>query len=280
VTSGWRFVFRISTLVVHLALGAAVVKLVYPLVSRESRMALRARWCRRVLRVLGVELRIFGTVPAGCHLIAANHISWLDVFAIGAVFPCWFVSKDDTRSWPLVGWIAAANDTLFLRRASARAAYRMNAQIRARLAVRQPVVIFPEGTTTDGGRVLDFYPALFQPAVDTAYPVLPLAIRYRDQTGRLAAGVAYINEDPLWKSLRAVLDARRTEAHLLLSDTFDPPGWDRRSLAANVCRAITLARSPLAGAKVLAERGHERFPPRRQLLHAAAEHPPSATTPD
>ena len=235
---GWRRAFRMTRLAGHLLLGAVVVKVVYPLVSREARLGLRARWCKRVLHVIGVDLRVVGSVPSGCHLIAANHISWLDVFVIGAVLPCWYVAKDDTRSWPFLGWMAAANDTLFLRRASARAAYRMNVEIRARLNAQQSVVIFPEGTTTDGTRVLDFYPALFQPAVDMVLPVLPLAICYRDEAGHTATAVAYIDDDPLWKSLREVLDAACTEAQLVLDPALDPRGRKRREFASDACHAI------------------------------------------
>lgn len=233
-----RRVLRLSGLAVHLAVGAALVKLVYPRAQRATRMRIRAWWCRCVLRLLGVELQVFGTVPPGCHLIAANHVSWLDVFAIAARFPCWFVSKDDTRSWPFLGWMAVANETLFLRRASARAAWRMNVEIRARLDAQQPVVVFPEGTTTDGTRVLDFYPALFQPSVDCARTVLPLAIRYRDAAARPATAVAYVNDDPLWTSLKALLEAPRTEAHLVLGEPLDAAGWKRRDLARHTCGAI------------------------------------------
>ena len=246
----WRRAFRLFRLAGHVLLGAAAVRFVYPWLRHETRLAMRARWCRRVLRVLGVELRVLGTVPPGCHLIAANHVSWLDVFAIGAVFPCWFVAKDETRGWPLVGWIAKANDTLFLRRWSARAAYRMNGEIRTRLEARQSVVVFPEGTTTDGSRVLNFYPALFQPAVDRELPVLPLAICYRDAAARTATAVAYVDDDPLWKSLRAVLDAPRIEARLVLDGTLSPAGRKRRELAAAACEAIRRShRHQSAGAR-------------------------------
>src|SRR5262249_2761294 len=142
----------------------------------------------------GVRGRVSGPFPFGCPLIAVNHVSWLDVFAIGALLPCWFVSKTEIRAWPLAGRIAAANDTLFLRRRNPRAAYRMNAEIRARLGSRQSVVIFPEGTTTDGSRVLPFYPALFQPAVDGAHRVLPMYLCYRDHAGRPMPAAAYIDD--------------------------------------------------------------------------------------
>lgn len=226
-------------MVVHLALGLALVELLYPLLRRDTRMAVRARWCQRMLSLLGVRLRVSGPVPFGCHLIASNHVSWLDVFAIGALFPCWFVSKAEIRAWPLAGGIAAANETLFLRRRSARAAYRMNVEIRARLGSGQSVVIFPEGTTTDGSRVLPFYPALFQPAQDGGHRVLPMAVCYRDPAGNRVAGAAYIDDEPLWKSLCAVLDASGIEAHLLLDDALAAAGRSRREMATRACGAVT-----------------------------------------
>jgi 1-acyl-sn-glycerol-3-phosphate acyltransferase len=239
-----RRAFRLSALVFHVAVGAALVSLVYPLTSREVRLALRARWCRHALRALGVELRITGTVPTGCHLMAANHISWLDTFALGAVFPCCYVSKAETRAWPFLGWMAAANDTLFLRRGSARAVWRMNAEIRSRLALLQPVVVFPEGTTTDGTKVLAFYPALFQPAIDSALPVLPLALSYNDGAGHPATSVAYINDDPLWKSLRAVLEAPRIRACIAVHPALEAAGTRRRDLALQTCQAIRRSQLP------------------------------------
>jgi 1-acyl-sn-glycerol-3-phosphate acyltransferase len=228
--------------------GAFLVKLVYPFAQRRTRLALRASWCRRMLSVLGVQLHVSGNVPTGCYLIASNHVSWLDVFAIGAVFPCWFVSKAETRTWPFVGWMAEANETLFLRRASPRAVYRMNGEIRTRLRSSRSVVVFPEGTTTDGTRVLDFFPALFQPAVDTGLPVLPLALAYRDKAARTATAVAYINNDTIWPSLRAVLDAPCTEAHLILEDLLSAPGQKRRQLAAQACDSIRRLHLRVTGA--------------------------------
>jgi len=246
---GLRRALRLSRLAVHLALGMLLVELLYPFLRRETQTAIRARWCRLMLTLLGIRLRVSGPVTFGCHLIAANHVSWLDVFAIGAIFPSWFVSKSEIRAWPVFGLLAAANGTLFLRRRSPRAAYRMNAEIRARLGARQSVVIFPEGTTTDGSRVLPFYPALFQPAVDCGRPILPVAVRYRDAAGNRVAGAAYIDEEPLWTSLRAVLDAPGIEAHLVLDDALPAAGRTRRELAARACGAVArLNRQGLSGA--------------------------------
>jgi 1-acyl-sn-glycerol-3-phosphate acyltransferase len=256
-----RRALRLFRLAFHLALGLALVELLYPMLRRDARMTIRARWCQEMLDLLGVRLRVSGPVPFGCHLIASNHVSWLDVFAIGALFPCWFVSKAETRAWPVFGLLAAANETLFLRRRSPRAAYRMNAEIRTRLGSGQSVVIFPEGTTTDGSRVLPFYPALFQPAVDGGHRVLPLAVCYRDRAGRRAPAAAYINDDPLWKSLRAVLDAPGIEAHLLLDDAHAAAGRSRRELAVRACSAVTRLHRQHGVSEAFDEERDERVSP-------------------
>ena len=98
-----RRALKLSRLAVHIALGFLLVGLLYPLLRRDARLAVRATWCHRLLRVLGVRLRVSGPLPFGCHLIASNHVSWLDVLAIGAAFPCCFVSKTEIRAWPPLG---------------------------------------------------------------------------------------------------------------------------------------------------------------------------------
>ena len=253
--------FRLFGVLLHLALGLLLVELLYPLLRRDARMAIRASWCRRLLSLLGVRLQVFGPLPFGCHLIAANHVSWLDVLAIGALFPCWFVSKAETRAWPVIGRLAAANDTLFLRRRSPRAAYRMNAEIRERLGSRQSVVVFPEGTTTDGSRVLPFHPALFQPAADGGHRILPLALCYRDRTGRRVPQAAFIDDEPLWKSLRAVLDTPGIEAHLLLDDALSAAKRPRRELAARAYGAVARLHERREVAKAFDAERDERASP-------------------
>ncbi|MBI4985954.1 MAG: 1-acyl-sn-glycerol-3-phosphate acyltransferase, partial [Rhodocyclales bacterium] len=107
----------------HLLWGAATVALAFPLLPLSARRALKSRWSRQLLAALGVRLARSGTLP-GHGLIVANHISWLDIYAIDALVPTAFVSKDDVRTWPLVGWLAANTETLFMERGSRRAAMR------------------------------------------------------------------------------------------------------------------------------------------------------------
>jgi 1-acyl-sn-glycerol-3-phosphate acyltransferase len=228
----------------HLAFGMAIVKLAYPLLGPRRRAALRRGWCRGLLAALGVRLQVVGAAPAHPVLVAANHVSWLDIFAIGAALPCTFVSKEEARSWPIVGWLAAHNATLFLRRHSPRAVHRVKREVAARLAQAETVVVFPEGTTSEGASVLPFNPALFQAAVDAASRVLPVAVQYYDHAARRTAAAAYVGDDPLWKSLRAVLDAPSIHVHLFFGDCLQ--GTARRELAAAARRAVLRLHSPAA----------------------------------
>jgi 1-acyl-sn-glycerol-3-phosphate acyltransferase len=108
----------------HLCWGAATVAVAYPWIEPRLRRALKQRWSRQLLEILGIKLCVRGTavVPAG--LLVANHVSWLDIFVINALTPAAFVSKDDVRHWPLIGWLCTHTETIFLERGSRTAAQR------------------------------------------------------------------------------------------------------------------------------------------------------------
>jgi 1-acyl-sn-glycerol-3-phosphate acyltransferase len=112
-----RAIFRLSRTALHVLNGALTVALVYPRSSAERRLKLKQRWSAQLVNILGVELRYRGEEPPP-GLIVANHISFLDIYVINAVTPASFVSKDDVRRWPLIGWLAANTDTIFMARGS------------------------------------------------------------------------------------------------------------------------------------------------------------------
>lgn len=226
---GWRCV----RLVLHLVLGALTIALVYPLAGRPTHQALRRRWSRGLLKVLGIELDACGeTVAPGCMLVA-NHISSVNIFVINALAPAAFVSKAEVRAWPLIGWLAAKNDTIFLRRGSRGHARVINAETAALLDAGCNVAIFPEGTTTDGSRLLHFHAALMQPAIACAHPVQPLALQYLTPTGHFTRAPAYDGELSLGQCVANILATRRTVARVTVAAPIaTADGVNRRSLAA------------------------------------------------
>ena len=168
--------YRCLRLVFHFLWIAAGAALIYPLVDDSRRARLKQRWSHQILRILAIRLDLEPTDAPPGSLIVANHVSWLDIFVINALRPSAFVSKSEVRAWPFIGWLAAKNDTVFLRRGSRGHAKVVNEEIDGRLNSGKDVAIFPEGTTTDGTHLLGFHVALLQPAVETGRPVLSLAI--------------------------------------------------------------------------------------------------------
>ncbi|TLS19849.1 MAG: 1-acyl-sn-glycerol-3-phosphate acyltransferase [Betaproteobacteria bacterium] len=199
--------FRLSRLMLHLVHGILVVAVWYPLIGTERRLRLKQAWSEKLLNILGVHLQAqLQGLPPG-SLLVANHVSWLDVYLINAAQPAAFVSKAEVRQWPVIGWLSARTDTIFLRRGSRGHARIINEEIGAILGRGHMVVLFPEGTTTDGGSLLHFHGALLQPAIEAGRPIVPLALSYHDRNGRRSTAAAYVGETSLWQCLQSILAA-------------------------------------------------------------------------
>lgn len=241
--SGWgklRAAFRLARCAVHLAGAAGTVALVYPWAKRGLRLRLKQRWSRQLLGVLGVRLTITGAAARPRTLLVANHVSWLDIFVINAFVPATFICKADVRNWPLIGWLVANTDTVFIERGRRTAAQHTLRGMQTHLAAGSCVAVFPEGTTTDGRCVLPFHGALLQSAAEPGTAVQPVVIRYADGDGVLSSAPAYYADVTLWQSLKAIALAHR----LVARAEFLPPiehahRADRRTLAAQLHAIIS-----------------------------------------
>ena len=207
-----------------------------------TRLRLRQRWSARLLGVLGIELRTRGEAVQPGSLLVANHISWVDIFVINALAPTAFISKAEVRQWPLIGWLAARNETVFLRRGSRGHARIVNAEIATLLGRGRQVALFPEGTTTDGSHVHPFHAALLQPAIDAGAPIQPLALCYRLPDGRFTRAPAYDGDVSLGECLQAIVAEREIVARIHvaqpLSTTEQP---DRKQLSQRARDTIVAA---------------------------------------
>jgi 1-acyl-sn-glycerol-3-phosphate acyltransferase len=145
-----------------------------------------AQWlnetCARGLKSIDVELSVEGKRPER-GLMVSNHLSYLDILAYSAAVPCVFISKVEVADWPIFGRYARWAGSVFVRRHDRTDAARANLSVRQSLNDGVPVVLFPEGTTTDGSRVLRFHATMLQPAIDTGAPVTPCAIMYELEDG-------------------------------------------------------------------------------------------------
>ncbi len=223
---------RLSRVAFHILVGldAAVGLAGLPKIARERFLRW---WARAFLGALGVRLRATGAhdkrEPA---LVVANHISWLDVIAITAISPAFFVCKSEVAAWPAAGWLLRRLRTIFIRRGSLRDVLRVNNELRARFASGDCVAAFPEGTTTHGHDVLPFRGALFQPVVERGVPVLPIAIAYSSDAA------AYVGGTSLMQSLLAIVRVRDLEVRIAMLPALQTRGASRREVAARARHSI------------------------------------------
>ncbi|HEX8988021.1 MAG TPA: lysophospholipid acyltransferase family protein [Rhodocyclaceae bacterium] len=240
-----RALWRLGRVVVHLGYGAGVVAAVFPCVGPARRSYLKRRWSRQLLSMLGLQLAAGWSSGRLSGLVIANHISWLDVFVINAMQPVAFVAKDEVRDWPVIGWLSARTDTLFMARDNRRAAHAMGQRVAAELAAGATVAVFPEGTTTEGESVLPFRGALLQGAIDAGVEVQPLVLRYVGADGKRSTAAAYCGETSLLESLWRIANASSLTAACHRLPSVDAAGSHRRALAqactAEVAAALALA---------------------------------------
>lgn len=200
-----------------------------------------------MLALLGVRLQATGATVRPDALLVSNHVSWLDIFVINALAPSAFVSKAEVRNWPVIGWLAARNDTVFLRRGSRGHSRIINAEIGALLDGGRNVAVFPEGTTTDGTHVLHFHAALLQPAIESGHPVQALAIRYLTPDGRYEPAPAYAGATSLGQCLARIIATPALVARIDAMPAFATAnGPARRELARIVRDSIVAVVTPTA----------------------------------
>ncbi len=194
------------------------------------------RWVfKTAARFMGANILVRGRPPAGPPLlIAANHVSWIDIIAIGATVPCFFIAKRDVKSWPVFGPLARLIRTSFVDRERRRAVGPARQEMEARLAAGEILVLFPEGTSSDGRQVLPFKSALFP---GTA-PVQPLTVRYRDRRGRDGAHYGWYGDMELLPHMWHVFKGGSFEVDLIFHPVLDGPGPQDRKEQAARCEAI------------------------------------------
>ena len=174
--------------------GLATVLLLFPVLNQRRRDRLVQQWSGLLVRSCGVRIKIDPAAAAQIddasrgRMIVANHISWLDIFVINAIAPSCFIAKSDIAAWPLIGTLVGRVGTLFLERGKRHAVHDMIQKAQARLREGRRIAVFPEGTTSDGLRLLPFHGNLIEAAVQTPTGVVPIGLRYQDSRGMTQSG--------------------------------------------------------------------------------------------
>jgi len=223
-----RLIFRVAAMV-----GALI--LCVPLHYAWKLAGRRSPWPRRFLfwvgRSAGMRTRIVGTPLTDHVLFVSNHESWLDILLLAGASGTAFVAKAEVADWPLIGWLAGLNDSVFVAREERRGVRGQADALRIALAAGRPVALFPEGTTDGGTQVLPFRPSLLA----SLYPPLPgirmqpIAIDY----GAAAEFLAWVGVETAWANAKKVLSRPGT---VLVTISFLEPvdpsqAGDRKALA-------------------------------------------------
>ncbi len=237
VLAGWRGtrrVWRAGRVLVHIAVGFVVALAIGALfVKRHRPVQQRAArwWLHRLTKILAVDVTVTGTPAKTPVLLVANHVSWLDIPVLGGVAPVHFLSKAEVAEWPLIGRLATAAGTLYIRRGNGEVRRRAQ-QIGEHIAAGRSILVFPEGTTTDGADVNRFHAPLFTAATDGGHAVQPVAIRYVTADALLHPHAPFIGDDAFHTHLWRLLNEERIHVlvHFLPPVTAD--GRDHKALAA------------------------------------------------
>ncbi|MFZ9407261.1 MAG: lysophospholipid acyltransferase family protein [Burkholderiaceae bacterium] len=242
-----RRLWRIPGAIVLLLGGLATVLCVFPWIGVPRRESLIALWSRALLASCGVRVREIVATGAQAlsatrgrqgegqgRLLLPNHISWLDIFVIDSIAPASFVAKAEIARWPLVGTLVARAGTVFVERGRRHAVHAVIRALAERLSQGYRAAVFPEGTTSEGDRLLVFHGNLIQSALNAGVPVVPIGLRYVDPDGERSHAVLYVGDTTFLASFWRITGHPRLECEVHVLASIESQDMTRQAAAMTV----------------------------------------------
>ncbi|MCW8955683.1 MAG: 1-acyl-sn-glycerol-3-phosphate acyltransferase [Gammaproteobacteria bacterium] len=249
---GWRLVLLIAHILLGLLLAALFLRKAIHSGTLAARLSLW--WHSMLCKIFGVQCSTRGSINPAATLFVVNHISWFDIPALGSKIPVHFLSKDEVNSWPIIGWLARQVGTLFIKRGQQGAAEQSIDEISDTLRQGGYVVIFPEGTTTDGTSVRKFHSRLFQAAINAGVAVQPVALRYPHPDG-VHPKAPFIGDTQFLQSTLDMMSEPQMQAELEFLPPIDSHGFNRSDLAMQCQQTILAALESHQPAKIDDDQG-------------------------
>jgi 1-acyl-sn-glycerol-3-phosphate acyltransferase len=190
-----------------------------------------------IQRSLNIRPHVEGRLPAR-GLAVSNHLSYLDIIIFSAALPCFFVAKMEIKDWPFFGKAARRGGTIFVDRSSLASAMSVAEQMSERLKLPVPILLFPEGTSTDGSHVLRFHSRLIEPAISAGAPITAAAIRYQIDGGIQERELCWYDNQKFIPHLWKVLGVSGFSAGLRFGE---PQIYPDRRVAADQTHAEVMA---------------------------------------
>ncbi len=213
--------------------------------------------CKGVLWCIGLHWTRRGTPTQGPGAVVANHSSWLDIFTLNAAMPVFFVAKSEVSTWPGINILTGVTDTHFVTR-DPRLASAQTEEFAARTRAGHRLLFFPEGTSSDGQRVLPFKPTLFQgflaPGLPEHLAIQPVTAIYHAPEGEDPRFYGWWGDMDLGPHILSVLSAKRQgRVEVVLHPPIPVAGQGRKALAQTAETAIRAA-LPFVGVESGTER--------------------------
>lgn len=197
-------------------------------------------FCRAMCRVIGIRVETQGRLPGATpRFVASNHVSWTDIIALASIHPYVFLAKSEVSSWPVLGFLARLQGTVFVSREARAKMSRVNDALAQVMREGRDLVVFAEGTSSDGSQVLPFRAVHFAPLRDLAdatqskvSPTLaPVAIVYSD--GERPLDVGWYADMTFLPHLWSLMKRGGVTCHIAHGDAIDNAPGDRKALAAS-----------------------------------------------
>jgi 1-acyl-sn-glycerol-3-phosphate acyltransferase len=241
-----RRLYRLPLLVLLLLAGLAIALTVFPRLGAPARERCMIRWSRLLMWGCGARVREVvapGAMPlgeqGGGRMLLLNHVSWLDIFTIDAIAPASFVAKAEIARWPLAGTLVARVGTVFIERGRRHAVHNVIRQLAARMRDGWRAAVFPEGTTSDGQRLLPFHGNLIEAALESGAPIVPVGIRYLDPDGHPSHASYYVGDTTFLESLWRITGHPLLVVELHVMPALESaPGTTRQEIARRARDAI------------------------------------------
>jgi 1-acyl-sn-glycerol-3-phosphate acyltransferase len=207
---------------------------------KKSRRAKRALWLQRTSRHVGrifkLEIQSAGTIPTR-GLLISNHVSYVDILVLVSLTPAVFVAKREVKSWPVMGWLARLGGTVFIDRERRTHVGEVNDEIQVALDDGALVIVFPEGTSSDGRTVLPFKSSLLEPATQQKHPLTVGCVGYALAAGQAETEVCYWGDHVFFPHLLNLLSKRSVRASVRFAPV-EQHSTDRKQLAQQLHSAV------------------------------------------
>lgn len=193
-------------------------------------------FCRVICAIIGIKVAPTGALPRHApRFVVANHVSWTDIIALASLHPFVFLAKSEVARWPALGLLARLQGTVFVARGARHDVARVNAALADVLRAGGDLVVFPEGTSSDGALVLPFRSAHFASletlaAQGEAPALAPVAIFYSDGARRIDVG--WYGDMTFLPHLWGLMKRGDAACHILFGEEIVTTGKDRKTLAA------------------------------------------------